>query len=91
MQKKTRYSAKNSSECNENHNSDGIRLSNSSRIKREIGNICNICYQHNADAGFLHENSVHTGICFLCAVQTKEQNEICPFCRKNVDTVVKVY
>ena len=51
---------------------------------------CIICMSNNADSGFLHDDSVHSGFCFYCALQTK-QNNICPLCRKSIEKIVKIY
>jgi rubrerythrin len=51
---------------------------------------CKICILNDADSGFVHGDSIHTGFCFLCAIQSEEY-EKCPVCRKVIDKVVKVY
>ena len=52
---------------------------------------CSICCEENANSGFVHDDSVHIGICYVCAVQTQESTGLCPFCRKKIDIVAKIF
>ncbi|GAB4823109.1 hypothetical protein N2152v2_010155 [Parachlorella kessleri] len=55
-------------------------------------NVCVICMEEDATAGFLHGDSVHRCLCKGCAEFMKERRQLnCPMCRAPATAIINVY
>ena len=54
-------------------------------------NSCLVCFTNVRNAGLVHGDAMHMGVCFECANKIMTSNGACPMCRERVEKVVKVY
>ena len=54
-------------------------------------NICKICNHRSIDAGFVHGKTVHELSCYYCAKLAYNTNPRCPYCRRRIEKIVKIY
>lgn len=52
---------------------------------------CCVCLVNPADASINHGSTGHASCCYHCALDLDNRNELCPICRMEIDSVVKIY
>lgn len=50
---------------------------------------CNICFANEANAVFILCG--HRSVCFDCATRIKLESKKCPFCKQDIDFVIKTF
>ena len=54
--------------------------------------LCKVCKRNKANGGLKHDSTIHTGICFSCALISANSNDPCPFCNvKHITIIAKIY
>ena len=56
--------------------------------------LCIVCQEQAADAGLLHNGTLHRVCCMSCAAQIQRagrRDSACPVCRQRIEQVVRVY
>ena len=51
--------------------------------------LCGICYSENPDRIIL--NCGHSGICKLCGDRLISESKPCPWCKKNIQKIIKCF
>jgi hypothetical protein len=54
-------------------------------------NACVICFDAPADAGFMHADLVHFGVCYACAQESLRCHGRCAVCNQSAQLAVRVY
>ena len=58
----------------------------------EDEHICKICFENKNDCAFTHKNEMSGhALCYKCAIEINKKNRHCPFCRKEIYNIIKIY
>jgi hypothetical protein len=57
----------------------------------EGGGMCVVCIEREATAALVHGSTAHRCCCNLCADRLRAATNRCPVCRRQIDSVVRLY